>query len=250
MEAAHERWIENDPGILGDSWNRSRAAEKAFKTPVSSGLATSPAEPDLHPAFLKRFPSFTLPAYATWADLFDDTVHADKEGMLRVWVAYDTHGAIGCTPFGVDTADPTRTPITRVFELLSFNKTPDAQLVTRFGDFELLIQRVFVFGKLGSGGGMVIHKGDGQFLLISYGVQVTFKSTNPSSVFTSILQCVEKVVKRGWTLEDGRYSNRDETRGDSFAIMTNNDHDDGDFGTPVTIPVRTFTAERPAYSIG
>jgi hypothetical protein len=96
---------------------------------------------------------------------------------------------------------------------------------------------------------MVIHQGNGKFLLIGWGFQVTFKSTNPKSSFTGILYSEEKTVDVNGNLHTARVMNGDETRSGSFYIMPNEDPDYGGFPIAVTIPSRTMIAECTAYSI-
>jgi hypothetical protein len=62
--------------------------------------------------------------------------------------------------------------------------------VKTFGNFELTIDRSFVFGKPSVGAGMVIHQGDGRFLLVGWGFQVTFKSTKANR--RSRVFCIQK----------------------------------------------------------
>ena len=100
---------------------------------------------------------------------------------------------------------------------------------------------------------MVIHQGDGNFLLIGWGFQVVFSSPDPKATFTGILYSVEKEIvddgKGGKMLKTGRVLNGDETRSGEFMIMPNEEPDYGGFPIAVTIPCRTMIAEVEAYSL-
>jgi hypothetical protein len=206
--------------------------------------------------------------------LFIPEQRRDERGARRVWLAYGTYLSIGCSPFGVDSLESSISPITKHYGLLSsvsdivleaqanrpedimgffFDELPEPKLespwVRTFGDFQLTVDRAFVFGEAGPGAGMVIHQGNGKFLLIGWGFQVTFKSTNPKSSFTGILYSEEKTVDVNGNLHTARVMNGDETRSGSFYIMPNEDPDYGGFPIAVTIPSRTMIAECTAYSI-
>lgn len=56
-----------------------------------------------------------------------------------------------------------------------------------FGDFKVIVEHSFVFGKAGPGAGMIIHQGHGKFWLVGWGFQVLFKSAKPNAAFTGIL---------------------------------------------------------------
>jgi hypothetical protein len=123
-------------------------------------------------------------------------------------------------------------------------------VVQKYGDFEITIERCFVFGKLGPGTGMVIHQCGGKFLLIGWGFQVRAQSLSPASSFTGILRFEEKViVPEAGKLRTQRVLNGDETRSGKFAMMPNEDPDYGGFPICVTIPARTMIAEVEFYSI-
>ena len=206
--------------------------------------------------------------------LFIPEQRRDEKGARRVWLAYGTYLSIGCSPFGIDSLEASVSPVTKHYGLLNsvseivleaqanrpedimgfyFDELSETKVekpwVRTFGSFELTIDRAFVFGKAGPGAGMVIHQGNGKFLLIGWGFQVTFKSTNPMSTFTGILYSEEKTVDENGLLHTCRVMNGDETRSGSFYIMPNEDPDYGGFPIAVTIPSRTMLAECTAYSI-
>lgn len=206
--------------------------------------------------------------------LFIPEQRRDEKGARRVWLAYGTYAAMGCSPFGIDSQNAKDAEITRHYGLLgSISKillerqadspqdvmgfyfdevketTTEKKWVRTFGDFEVTIDRAFVFGEPGAGAGMVIHMGSGKFLLVGWGFHVTFKSTDPKSTFTGILYAEEKTVDGEGNLHTARVMNGDETRSGEFFIMPNEEPDYGGFPIAVTIPSRTMIAECTAYSV-
>ena len=82
-----------------------------------------------------------------------------------------------------------------------------------FGDNQATVERAFVYGKQGPGGGMIIRLANHMFLLVGYGFQATFKGVKKGCTFTGILGTRELEVA-----EDGHFRqlhnfNGDETRG-------------------------------------
>jgi hypothetical protein len=207
--------------------------------------------------------------------LFIPEQKADEQGARRTWLAYGTYGSLGCSPFGIDSIDVRDSPFTETFGLLGSvsqyileaqAERPDDMFgfffdeidsgkpgreswVRVIGEFQVTVQRSFVFGNPGPGHGIVMHRGDGTFLLIGAGFQVSFKSTNPSATFTGLLRSEEKEVDASGNLRTLRTLNGDETKSGAFMIMPNRDPDYGGFPIRVTIPARTCIAECTAYSI-
>ncbi|KXH67981.1 hypothetical protein CSAL01_00651 [Colletotrichum salicis] len=211
--------------------------------------------------------------------LFIPEQRRDDYGARRIWIAYGTYGAMGVAPFGVDTIEPEDSPITKHYGLLktvspivleaqrhpstsvgfcfdelpadSAGKDPSPVIRRNWGDFEITIERCFVFGKPGTGAGMVIHRGGGKFLLIGWGFQVRAKALGQGSNFTGILKFEEKIVEdeEAGRLKTSRVLNGDETRSGKFAMMPNEDPDYGGFPISVTIPARTMIAEVTFYSL-
>lgn len=211
--------------------------------------------------------------------LFIPEQRRDEHGARRIWKAYGSHAALGVAPFGIDDErlTPATNPFTRhygllasvseivleaqrrpgssigfYFDELTANGTDTSPPVrTKFGDWEILVERSFVFGKPSAGSGMVIHQGDAKFLLIGWGFQVSFASLSPKSTFTGLLSFVEKEVVNLSTgeLRTRRRLNGDETRGGKYAIMPSEDPDYGGFPICVTIPARTMIAEVEPYSL-
>ncbi|KPI41699.1 uncharacterized protein AB675_9357 [Cyphellophora attinorum] len=209
--------------------------------------------------------------------LFIPEQKADAFGVRRTWLAYGTYGCMGCSPFGIDTVelDPTELAFWRrsngllhcmrreiltvqadrpedmfgfFFDELKDGKPP-GQWRKTFGDMEVIVDRSFVFGRPGPGYGIVIHQGEGKFLLIGSGFQTTFRSTKPESTFTGILSSEEKMVDEDGKLTTLRTMNGDETRSGAFFMMPTEEPDYGGFPIRVTIPARTYIAEVTAYSL-
>ncbi|KAK1967314.1 glycoside hydrolase [Colletotrichum sublineola] len=202
--------------------------------------------------------------------LFIPEQRRDENGARRVWLSYGTYGALGASPFGIDTGPEV---IGREFKLLAqvapyllaarpedrmgffFDEAVDpagrGEKWTRvFGDVEVTVERAFVFGKPGPGGGLVIHLGGGgtRFLAVGRGFNVRFRSVRPEATFTGILAAAEKeAAAEDGTLRTLRVLNGDETRSGGFLIMPNDDPDYGGFPIAVTVPARTCIAEVEAY---
>lgn len=210
--------------------------------------------------------------------LFIPEQRRDEYGARRIWTAYATYQALGVSPFGIDTLEPETCAFTQEYKLLEQvqeivleaqrksglaqgfffddwveGATADREYVFGMGNFQVRIQRAFVFGKPGPGGGMIVHTG-GQgktatFLLIGHGFQAVFKSMSPSSHFTGILSmCEKKVVNKDTgELKTVRRLGGDETRSGAFAVMPNANPDYGGFPICVTVPAETMIAEVVAY---
>ena len=198
----------------------------------------------------------------------------DEYGALRVWAAFGSHQCLGTAPFGVDTVMPEDNPFTMHYALLAktskyilaaqagenasvgffFDRlTPDGKdpsqpIQTSFEDWDLLIERAFVFGTPGSGFGIVIHLQQDEFLLIGKGYQVSFRSRDERAHFTGILRFEEKDV-HGDELRTVRFLNGDETRSGKSAVMPADDPDYGGFPISIIIPARTGIAMCQPYAL-
>lgn len=210
--------------------------------------------------------------------LFVPEQRRDEYGARRIWIAYGSYAAMGVAPFGVDTINPEDSPFTKHYGLLKsisaivleaqrhpnssvgfcFDEIPDgasgnlcSPVKKVWGDFEITIDRCFVFGRPGPGSGMVISREHGKFLLIGWGFQVSAKAVAQNSTFTGILKFEEKAVDDEETgrLRTVRVLNGDETKSGSFAMMPNEDPDYGGFPISVTVPARTMIAEVTFYFI-
>jgi hypothetical protein len=206
--------------------------------------------------------------------LFVPEQRRDEYGARRIWPAYGTQLAIGCSPFGVDSLMPWETcPFTLHYKLLHDVRkyileaqatSPDnifgfyydeeehpleKPWVKSFGDYEATVERVFSFGKKGPAAGMLIREPDGKFLAVGFGYQVVFQSTNPSSVFTGVL-CVEEMeAQEDGTLRRGRVFNGDETQHGKCLVMPPQEPDYGGFPIPFHIPARTMMARCTVFNL-
>jgi hypothetical protein len=209
--------------------------------------------------------------------LFIPEQRRDEHGMRRVWLAYGTYLALGCSPFGIDSLQAADSPATKHYKLIYslrnqileaqaerpedmfgffFDELKDGQNVDgkrwakTIAGYEVIVERAFVFGKAGPGAGIVIHQGDGRFLCAGWGFNLSFKSTSPKSTFTGILHAEEKEINaETGELSTVKVLGGDETRSGGSLIMPNEDPDYGGFPIAVTIPARTCIAECWAYSL-
>jgi hypothetical protein len=207
--------------------------------------------------------------------LFIPEQRRDGNGSRRIWLAFATYGALGTAPFGIDTGAET---VGREYKLLSqvhdilvssrpaqrmgfyFDELSDKGPPTgkekwtrTFSDLEVTIERAFVFGKPGPGGGMIIQLGDldsARFLVVGRGFKASFNCLRPGTTFTGILNTWEKEFDpETKTLRTLRTFNGDETRGGKIFNMPNDNPDYGGFPVAVTVPARTCIAEIEAYWI-
>ncbi|KAK5046656.1 hypothetical protein LTR84_007417 [Exophiala bonariae] len=212
--------------------------------------------------------------------LFIPEQKADLAGVRRIWLAYGSHQALGCSLFGIDTVfmnakeQEAWTRSNGLLKSMSGHilhtqaERPDSMFGFFFDDYngdkphvdewhkkfkdidiEVTVERSFVFGKPEPGYGIVIHTGEKKFLLIGAGFRVTFESTNAASTFTGILSAQEKTVNEEGALSTLRVLNGDETRSGAFMNMPTESPDYGGFPIRVTIPARTYIAEVTVYSI-
>ena len=210
--------------------------------------------------------------------LFIPEQRRDEKGARRVWLAYATYGSLGCSPFGIDSEIASQAAITRHYGLISsvsalvlerrathpedvmgfffdeLDEDPKPRVWKReFGKWEITIERAFVFGKPGPGAGLIIHQGNGKFLLVGWGFNFLVNSTDPKATFSSILHAEEKVVEKKENGEvvfkKGRVLNGDEHRHGEFLMMANEDPDYGGFPIAVTPGCRTMVCELEVYDI-
>jgi hypothetical protein len=101
---------------------------------------------------------------------------------------------IGTSPFGIDSLEAEESPITKHYGLLNSmsehildvqaNRPEDImgfffdeleitvdepKWEGTFGEFKVTVERSFVLGKPSPGAGMLIHQGNGKFLLLGWG---------------------------------------------------------------------------------
>ncbi|CAO1639578.1 unnamed protein product [Sympodiomycopsis kandeliae] len=207
--------------------------------------------------------------------LFIPEQRRDAYGMRRLPYAYVTHHAIGCSPFGVDTATAEdRASMKRVFGLLDllspwilqarFAGTPSFGFffdeVDRpaardhwrqdMGEFSVVITRAHVFGRPGPAHGFVIMVDDGKYLVAGEGFCITFRSLRSEAAFTGIATADEMIVTSSNgqpALSKGRRLNGDETRSGESLIMPNENPDYGGFPIAITVPAETRVAECVPY---
>jgi beta-galactosidase GanA len=209
--------------------------------------------------------------------LFIPEQKRDEKGGRRIWSAYANYLALGCSPFGIDSLQASECAFTKHFrlihslrkqileaqaerpedmlgfyfdDLVETEKIKEKPWTKTMGNYEVIINRAFVFGKPGPGGGMIVHQGEGKFLCAGWGFNVSFKSKNAESTFTGVLHAEEKEADPDTCeLTTLRLLGGDETRSGQCLIMPNEDPDYGGFPIAVTIPARTGIAECWAYSI-
>lgn len=192
----------------------------------------------------------------------------DEHGARRIWLTHGTHGALGVSPFGIDTG-PKR--VSKEYKLLNLVKDPilgapladrfgfyvdeihDSSTVEKpwtrvFGDIQVTVERAFFFGKPGPGGGMIIKLANYKFLVVGYGFQASFKSAKRGVGLTGILSVKELEVSEQGNLRLLRLLNGDETRRGLALVMPNKDSDYGEIPIATSIPSRTGIAEIEVYT--
>lgn len=208
--------------------------------------------------------------------LFIPEQRRDEYGARRLWRAIGSYAALGIAPFGIDSLVDEPCAYTKHFGLLAsvselvldaqrrpgamagfffddlgadgIDRSPDQRF--EMGGYEVTIQRAFVVGKAGPGFGLIMLRGDDQypnstkFLLVGQGFNAQFRSLDPKSYYTGLLNFDEKEVSpRDGSLETLRRLNGDETRSGQFCIMPNENPDYSGFPISITIPARTSIAE-------
>lgn len=206
--------------------------------------------------------------------LFIPEQRRDDYGARRIWVAYGSHQALGCSPFGIDSLEPETSPFRKHFKLLAsidhfileaqashpedmmgffFDEEVEMtsksrkEWVKSFNDYKVTIKRAVVFGTPSSAAGLIIRQPDGRFLIAGYGFQVHFDSTDPDSTFTGILDVNELEADGSGTLKTARLLNGDETMHGTCVVMPSENPDYGGFPIPSSIPARTFLADCLPY---
>lgn len=214
--------------------------------------------------------------------LFIPEQRTDGVGAIRIWEAIGTFGALGASPFGIDSVPDELNGFPPHLELLSrvgpiilrarqmgqsmrgfyfdeYEKdSPDPSPAKRFrmGDWNVLVERAFVCGHPAAGYGMIIQIEHDRFLLIGAGFQVKITPSDPDAFIFGIASCQEKqVVKRDtgsdteFTLETLRWLNGDETRQGGYTVMPTENPDYGDVPIAKSIPARTKIAECQPYVV-
>ncbi|KAH6879851.1 hypothetical protein B0T10DRAFT_464381 [Thelonectria olida] len=147
-----------------------------------------------------------------------------------MWLAHGTYGALGASPFGIDTGSDA---VGREYKLLSQVKKliVNAPNTERFGRF-------------------FDEAGRLQVLARWIRIEASFKSVKKGVSFTGILSAKEMEGSQEGNLRVLRLFNGDETRGGQAMLMPNEAPDYGDFPIPVSIPARTGIAEVEVYTLG
>ena len=206
--------------------------------------------------------------------LFIPEQRRDEYGALRLWVAIGRFGAIGTSPFGIDSANPEISHFSSHFALLDKasqsilraqaerqpmygfffdrfepgHKDPSPSQIVRLGEWNLVIERSFVFGHPAPGYGLIIHTSSDGFLFIGEGYQVTFNSARSGSTYTGLLSFEEKEFIDG-QMETLRLLNGDETNQGNSVVMPSADPDYGSGCIPVLIPAKTRMATCRVYAL-
>ncbi|PVH72288.1 glycoside hydrolase family 35 protein [Cadophora sp. DSE1049] len=207
--------------------------------------------------------------------LFIPEQRRDDYGARCIWQAIGRYGAVGVSPFGIDSQSAQEFAFTKHYKLLASVSTilskarlqPDSMfgffmdefesvkadepITQHFREFDVTITRELAFGIPGPGFGIIIELEPRRFLCIGAGYRVIFKSTSPTSMYTGISNVVEKRVldaERG-LLETERYLGGDETGSDEWVNMANEDPDYGDLKVAILFPARTMIAEATVYSL-
>ncbi|KAJ0419168.1 glycoside hydrolase superfamily [Aspergillus carlsbadensis] len=205
--------------------------------------------------------------------LFIPEQRPDGRGARRTWLAYGSYGALGCSPFGVDEIAAADSAFRKPYGLLAkmskhilaaqaanaddvfgfFFDPPtsvdSAKWVRKFGNLSLTVTRAFAFGQRTEGYGIIIHRGQGRFLLMGEGYEVRFESTETNTTYTGILEFDEIVVDEKGNLTKGRKLNGDERRGGEVAVMPAENPDYAGFPIRITVKARTYVAKCVAYSV-
>ncbi|PVH77693.1 glycoside hydrolase family 35 protein [Cadophora sp. DSE1049] len=205
----------------------------------------------------------------------------DDYGVRRIWNAIGSHQAIGASPFGIDTLEPSTSALGRTYGLIKdvskillkaqedpekmigfyfddpkdLSADPANTTIVQMGEWEITLGRAFGFAPTTSpGGGIVIQldnpsAAQATFLLIGWGFQASFKSLNPAATFTGILTFREMNVTNGTLHETGMVFNGDETGSGEVARMPNVEFDLGGFPIPILIPAGTAIGKVNVYYI-
>ncbi|KAJ4131974.1 hypothetical protein NW765_013786 [Fusarium oxysporum] len=201
--------------------------------------------------------------------LFIPEQRRDREGGRRIWLAYGTYGALGVSPFGIDTGAEaigreykvlakvkdfilSALPADRFgffFDEIGITARVDKPWVRVFGDIEVTVERAFTFGKPGPAGGLIIRLADRMFMVVGYGFQARFKGLAKGVAFTGLHSVKEMESDQEGKLHVLRMFNGDETKGGEAVVMPNEEPDYGDFPVATTIPARTGVAQVEVYTL-
>lgn len=162
--------------------------------------------------------------------LFIPEMHRGAQGMRDVFLAIGAYGALGVSPFAIDSLEaPEDAPLRACYaalrqvaplvlahpgELIGFRLDADQPRVVReLGGYELEITLAHGFGfQIEQGYGLVAATAPDTFVGAGFGFQVAFRPTSPGLAQAGILAVDEGELRaEGWV--DGRRLNGDETAG-------------------------------------
>jgi hypothetical protein len=203
----------------------------------------------------------------------------DLHGAIRLWYAIGTHGAMGVSPFGIDSDHPSTSPFTKHYALLrdvshEILKARTAGRIT-FGFFfdqyaegaadpsptswkttiegwDITVEREPCFGHPGMAGfGLIIHLQGNRFLLVGQGFTVKFRSADPVSKFSGILEFLEKEVVNQSTgeMRTRRILNGDEATGNCFKMPSSDANIRGNGQVLIFVAAGTSIAEAEPFYV-
>jgi hypothetical protein len=203
----------------------------------------------------------------------------DLYGAIRLWYAIGTHGAMGVSPFGLDSDHPSTSPFTKHYALLrdvsglildarangrkTFGfffdqydpgtKDPSpSSWDTTIAGWDIKVQREPCFGHPGIAAfGLILHLRENRFLLVGEGYTAKFVSTDPSSKFNGVLEFLEKKVvdyEKG-EMRTLRILNGDEAVGNCFKMPSADVNVRGDGQVLIFVAAGTSIAEAEPFYV-
>lgn len=292
----------HDIPMFANAWLRARLGHDSG--PVPDTLFTGGHKPGEYPSggpietvfdiWRFRAPSLDFLAPDIYHSQYEDLCNAwqhqkqpffipeqrhDLYGAIRLWYAVGTHGAMGVSPFGIDSDHPSTSPFTKHYALL--RDVSDEILKARtagrrtFGFFfdeyaegtidpsppswktsiegwDVTVEREPCFGHPGEAGfGLIIHLHGNRFLLVGQGFTVKFKSTDPLSSFSGILEFLEKEVVNQTTgeMRTRRILNGDEATGNCFKMPSSDVNTRGNGQVLIFVAAGTSIAEAEPFYV-
>lgn len=203
----------------------------------------------------------------------------DLYGAIRSWYAIGTHGAMGVSPFGLDSDHPSTSPFTAHYKILrdvsshilkarsdgrkTFGffydqydpgtKDPSPTFwKTTIAGWDIRVEREPCFGHPGVAAfGLIIHLGNNRFLLVGQGYAVKFFSTDPLSKYSGVLEFLEKEVVDQETgeMRTIRILNGDEAVGTCFKMPSTDVNRRGNGQVHIYVAAGTSIAEAEPFYI-
>jgi len=201
----------------------------------------------------------------------------DLHGAGRSWYAIGTHGAMGVSPFGLDSDDPLTSPFTSHYKILREVSThilearEDGRRTFGFffdqyvvGDVDpsppswketisgwsITVEREPCFGPSGEAAfGLIIHLRDNRFLLVGQGYTAKFASTDPLCKYNGVLEFLEKEIVDHETgeMHTSRILNGDEAPGNCFKMPSINVNRRGNGPVHIFVAAKTSIAEAEPF---